>query len=617
MESSPSSEPFESSYDSRKKDSKEPTKKGSYTLRVPLPADALHGGEQPKELNRPPTPERISGILPIFAKHEQPPKPAEQPSTAEHSSQAEQPHTHPALENLSDQLWETFDTAPAPPPDTEADRRAAADAHNLEKIFAQPAAELPAGHPEAAKGEDDDEEEKDDDTDDTTLIIRKPKPTIQERPAARPIVEAGPQTSERAWSTPAAAGADEWHESRTLHINEPVPASETLPPDGTSLPSTEAIAAEVAATEPDEAAGDALERDFARPAAELPANHPEAFGEPLPPMTEQEQFQDIMQRTDFTEEFVQQTAAHTAPAPNMVEAASGYVPTMEPSAEAPAAAMPTVSAADLRYIAGMPNYRTAAAAAAAEGAIVGGASAAGAAFGVGRRSETSQVPALPQQEYIPANPNTYTSEQQPAAYRQPEQPVPLTNEQRTGLQFTEQQPQAAAMPRTETQPAHAPAPQQPEQSAAAVPLAPPEAMQQEYAHPQERKTHTVESAWHRVEVENGTNRIVEGQPEGRALSEEKRAESAPPPPPMDDQDQDDQNQQAAGSMYQQYLPGNIAPMIDSGQIGASHELTSGEIDDYHRLEAPHRNAVVTALTSPLLWVGIVLLLLTFFASAFL
>jgi hypothetical protein len=137
--------------------------------------------------------------------------------------------------------------------------------------------------------------------------------------------------------------------------------------------------------------------------------------------------------------------------------------------------------------------------------------------------------------------------------------------------------------------------------------------------PEVHKTHTVESAWHRVQVENGTNRTVEGQPEGRALMEEKRVESTPAAATDDATTDDDQPQDRSiinASMYQQPLPGAISPMITSGQIDYSHELASGQADDQHRLEAP-RNPVAAALTSPLLWVGVVVLMLAFFAAAFL
>jgi hypothetical protein len=292
----------------------------------------------------------------------------------------------------------------------------------------------------------------------------------------------------------------------------------------------------------------------------------------------------MMQRADFNEQFVQQAsgpAVSRAPETSIGE----YVPTMEPPAEISASAPPTMTAADARYLSGAPQYP-----------------------GVGYRAEQ-------QPQTIAA---TYTQEQtaqQP--YRQPEQPAPITNEQRTTMTYPEQFRQSTVQ--RESQPAQA-AQLQPEKVAATLNV--PAENTQEIQQPAETvRTHTVESTWHRVQVENGTNRIVEGQPEGRALSEEKRAESTPPPPTDDQDDQNGPNQQAngqaAGSMYQQLLPGSVAPMITSGQIGMSHELASGEVDAYHRLDGPPRNPIVTALTSPLLWVGVIVLLLAFFASAFL
>jgi hypothetical protein len=235
-----------------------------------------------------------------------------------------------------------------------------------------------------------------------------------------------------------------------------------------------------------------------------------------------------------------------------------------------------------------------------------------------RAEQQSQQPtAYAQERPVSFGAAPYATEQapQPVYMPQQERSAPITNEQRTVTPYTEQSRTPAPVverPAPGAHPQEAALAPQPE---APVPVSAEADQQNREA---ENKIHTVESSWHRVQVENGTNRIVEGQPEGRALIEEKRAESNPRA--ASDDDNQDQQQDAAGaagtSMYQQPLPGAVAPMIASGQIGYPRELASGQVDYEHRLDPP-RNPVVTALASPLLWVGIVVLVLAFFAAAFL
>jgi hypothetical protein len=65
------------------------------------------------------------------------------------------------------------------------------------------------------------------------------------------------------------------------------------------------------------------------------------------------------------------------------------------------------------------------------------------------------------------------------------------------------------------------------------------------------------------------------------------------------------------------LVGGVNPMLSSGQIPASHEVGSGlnYADPNHRLPAP-KSPVQNALTNPLLWIGVVILILAFFVAAF-
>jgi hypothetical protein len=569
MESSPAlPEPFEAPVERDKKDKKERKKSSSFTLRVPLPADALHGADTKKSEPKVTSERGIegpAGILPIFPKRERKPvseieQPApaeiEQPiqpvaeatadtePAAESTTEVDEPRAHPDLKSLSHDLWQDFDAAPRVPFDTVGDWHAVAEKTR--------------------------------------------------EPAAHKVHEEAAETAEM-------PAPDLWHESRTLHLNE-APVEESPRESDVILPSSAALSAEVAATEPDEQSIANLERAYAAPAAELPVSHPEAQAKPLPPLTEQQRFQDIMTRTEFSDDFVRQTSTPVQPIRNTGNAY--YAPTVEVVQTEPIQPAESVPFTDTRqwyppqYY--QPNRPVAAAMeGAVAGAIVGGA---GTTAAERPRPATPITPAeqsMPQahipQEHVAANyaptPSVEQAPQQQVAPVVAERPAPIARPQE-------------AVPQTETITA-APA-------AAIVAEAAPQQLE-------EHKTHTVESAWHHVQVENGTNRIVEGQPEGRALMEEKRVERTPVAATDDLATEDNQRQDQSiinASMYQQPLPGAINPMIASGQIDYSHELASGRVDDQHRLGTP-RNPVATALTSPLLWVGVVVLLLAFFAAAFL
>ncbi len=131
----------------------------------------------------------------------------------------------------------------------------------------------------------------------------------------------------------------------------------------------------------------------------------------------------------------------------------------------------------------------------------------------------------------------------------------------------------------------------------------------------------VRSAWHDVVVDRAGN-VVQGQELGAGLAGDQKVEQTP----RDLTVQAAQQQagqfgalaagQHAYAEYPQQQQGGYGPMIASGQVDPRYDLPSGQVDPQHRLEPP-KNPLTTALTSPLLWVGVVVLILAFFAAAFL
>lgn len=617
MELTPYSSESDGDDDKERKDKNK--KSGGSPLRIPLPASEIHASE----------PQNTERLLPLFEKLEKKSaesskeKEAEEPKTeaikeppaevapAPVEVSAEGPA--PDLAELHADLWkqeqEQEQSVPEPG-STEA----------LEALYAAEAAELPGGHPEA---------------------IQEPSPAAEAQPAPHD-------------------GA--WHEAHTIHIN--APPQETTPEityhaehDQTrrpedeiaAAPSAEAMAAEVAATEPD-AIWEAF--DKAPPAKEVPEWHPEHAG---PSTTDA--FGDIMRSADMGEDFVEATSAPTPVGarpdrtPGFGTYSTGESP-LDQGAEQPTVARYSGSGGEgpsdtppsggtgretpTWYRGSDPRRRgfggpASMLAGAAEAAVLAGSAAAnvahaaehgmlagaaaGAVAGGVLGHEAGKHAAHRQTEQL-------RKEMHDQAIRNSEQVTVLTQEQQHTQETVDRLTQANQQLAVERQAAEQQAVQQKAVAEAAAVSAATAAEHERVtaAAPGEK---VVRSEWVDMVVDKRTGKLVEREGVnqfGDELRAEQRAESEQPDPITSALAAAQAAAQATADVanydIEPSLHGSVNPMLESGQAPDWRELSSGAVDPSHRLSAP-RSPMATALTSPLLWVGVIVLILAFFAAAFL
>ncbi|HEV7455020.1 MAG TPA: hypothetical protein VGO07_07210 [Candidatus Saccharimonadales bacterium] len=701
MESSPPSpSPYEyGDGDKRKGEAKDD--KPSPPIRVPLPASEVHASE-------PQRPERIIPLFQNFVEKEaeaeehkkkdkdKADKPAEQVETVQ--SEVEKPAEVPAapvdtehkiapedVADLEHDLWEEFNNTP--PAAIETDLPAAAgNTATLEKPAEvtrkehEPAAELnipeAAEHDEAA-------------TDKEFFDIANAMDPEGEFMAGQKELEKN-DTKEQPQHLV-------WHETDTVHVNAPPPPKIEAAPEPTPVsaeqsedsiasgPSAEAMAVEIAATEPDDPGSvEALDALYAAPAAEVAQDHPEAYGGSLPPPTEQEQFNQIMQSADMGEPFeqatsdapviaeerIQQTAEETVDEPVTAAqpavqplgyyrgpTAGGGIPTPDgapspfPGGEtgptSPADNDPygqqwyppkhygsrsgfgpaslagkAVEAAALTTMmggAGAAHAVEAGIAGAVAGGVVGGV----AGYEAGKHAAKRQTGELRQEverqdQHITALTNEQQLHQQESE-RRDQHLTTLTNEQRVTHEQVEHLTQSNQ---------HLVAEQQKTAAAEAAAVSAATAVASERVTANNSDEKVVRSEWVDMVVDKRTGRLAEGENVnnfGAELEAEQRHNIAPPDPIGDALAAAQAAAQASSdvSNYEQVpepMQGSNS-MLGSGQLGFTHELPAGygdggQVDSNHRLEAA-RNPVATALASPLLWAGVVVLVLAFFAAAFL
>lgn len=692
--------------DKRKGEAKDD--KPTPSIRVPLPASEVHASE-------PQRPERIIPLFKSFVEKEaeaeehkkkdkdKADKPAEQVEAVQ--SEIEKPAEVPAapvdtehkiapkdVTELEHDLWEEFDRTP--PAAIESDLPVAGGGTaTLERPAEttrgehEPAAELnipeAAEHDEAA-------------TDKEFFEIANAVDPTGEFMAGHKELEKNDTKEQPPHLV--------WDEADTIHVNMPPPPKvevapeESVParPSEDSIapgPSAQAMAVEVAATEPDNpASAEALDALYAAPAAEVTPDHPEAYGEPLPPLNEQEQFNQIMQNADMGEPFERATSeaplvaeapagnaagetetefvdepvspggpatvrplgyyrgagagggggvppldSRGAPSPFLAgesgparpadddpygtkwyppkhHASRGFGPASLTSRAMEAAALTTIAGG-----AGAARVVEAGVAGAVAGGIVGGV----AGYEAGKHAAKRQTGEIRkeverQDHHITALTNEQQVHQQESEIRD-QHLTTLTNEQRVTHEKVEHLTQANQ---------HLVAEQQKAAAAEAAAVSAATAVASERVTTNNADEKVVRSEWVDMVVDKRTGRLAEGENVnnfGAELEAEQRHNIAPPDPIGDALAAAKAAAQASSdvSNYEQVsepIP-RMNPMLGSGQLGFTHELPAGygdggQVDPNHRLEAPH-NPFVTALASPLLWVGVVVLVLAFFAAAFL
>jgi hypothetical protein len=696
MESSP---PSYDNYGGDKDKGSESKSESPKAIRMPLPASEIHASE----------PQRPERIIPLFQKFgekdkeaeaeeskkkdkaETPdvyrveaevptePKPDEKTETttpevpaAEVASEHAAPHRD--LAGLEHDLWDEFDNTPPAVIEQDAPAQGGGTA-TLERERPEPAQPAEIDMPQAEAEIDEADTDKQ-----FFEIANAVDPKGEFKAGAQELA----RNDEKEQPEHVL-----WDESHTLHINmpsaskieavapaasapeaAPAPLSAERAEDAiAAAPSVEAMAAEVAATEPDDPSSvESLNRLYYAPAAEVAADHPEAYGEPLPPMTEQEQFQDIMQRADMGPQFERATSEGPTPPTETAEQPSddnpaqpAQAPTVQPlgyyrggNSSGNPAPVPVAEtrpqnpvdddpyaqkwypprygygarpgfggpasmvgrAAEAAALSGMMGGAGAAhmAEAAAAGGIVGGIAGGVAGYEAGKHAAHRE-----------------TSELKQTVEQQDQHITTLTNEQRVTHeqvdQLTTANQRLGEQQHTAQQQAEQTSEQQKKESAEAAAMAAAVAAERVQAHNPDEKV--VRSEWVDMVVDKRTGRLVERSDVnnfGAELKAEQRHNTAPPDPLGDALAAAKAAAQATADISNYDLPlplqGAVNPtMMGSGQLDGSHELPAGYgdggmVDPNHRLSAP-RNPLVTALSSPLLWVGVIVLVLAFFAAAFL
>jgi hypothetical protein len=702
MESSPSYENYGKDTGSESKSSESPK-----AIRIPLPASEVHASE----------PQRPERLIPLFQKFGEKDKEAEAEENEKKSKEetpdayrveAEKPkepdagektetaaeipaadvateHTgpHRDLAGLEHDLWDEFDNTP-PATEQESTVQGGGTATLERPEQAERQAESEIDMPEAeAEAYDETENDKQ-----FFEIANTVDPTGEFRAGEKELAENDTKNQPEHVL---------WDESHTLHINTPptpkveappapiiaaapelmpAPAAEHGEDTISAAPSVEAMAAEVAATEPDDdpSSAESLNRLYNAPAAEVSEDHPEAYGEPLPPMSDDEKFHDIMAGADMAPDFVRATSeGPITPPTEMAEEPVDDIPPVAPIAPPTVRPLGTFRGGDsgvdgpgpmpvpvsetrpsdsadddpyglkwypprTRYgrsmaggaasvagraveaaaITGMMagGHAAHAAEAAAAGGIVGGIAGGVAGYEAGKhaaRRETNELKQTVEQQ--DQHITTLTNEQR-VTHEQVDQLTrtnqTLTEQQRTMGQQAEQQTAEAAR----------------KESAEAAAIAAAVAAERVQSHSPDEKV--VRSEWVDMVVDKRTGKLVEREDVnnfGAELEAEQRHNTAPPDPLADALAAAKAAAQASADVgtYDQseaQLQGAINPMMmGSGQADISHELPAGYgdggmVDPNHRL-AGSRNPVMTAVSSPLLWVGVIVLILAFLAAAFL
>lgn len=617
MESySTGSSSFESDDDKDKEKSTEKKK-----LRMPLPASEVHANEPKK-------PERI---IPLFAKIERKDTEGEQAEADKEAKKKEAPEP----------VEQTSDAAPVKAEKTEEPSEDTAAAQPT-----TPHKDLNQLHNELW-----------DEFDQTEARVEEPTHTERaagEKPKDKPeltMPEPGAPTKE---TTP--DSDDLWHEFNTVHLNGPARPEDAIP----AAPSAAGMTAEVAATESDPES-EALWNEFnTAPPAEVPEWHPEAE-----PVTYEGHFQRMMNSANMGEEFNRASSAgsgqseNAQPEPTRTQpaasagrgvggvgffggaaAAPGSGPdaapvpagfsqpeNTQPAADRGYEPQPWYPAPDPRYA--RPGFRpgsmagraaeaallTSAAAGmgAAHGAetgLVAGAAAGAVAGGVagyaaGRGANRREIRNLRRDaEERDQQINTLTTEQEQTDRKV--EGLTRSNEQLTQQAIDQQKAVAEA---------------------AAISAAAAAAKERVSADNPEEKV--VRSEWLDAVYDKRTGKLVDREGVNNFGSEfeaEKRAEAVSYDPVATALAAAQAAAQATADVdtYDKPQADHYGQFANQGQLSSqfdpTREITAGYgdggmADFQHRLPAP-RNPILAALTSPLLWIGVVVLLVAFFVAAF-
>jgi hypothetical protein len=629
MESSPPSPmPFE--YGEGDKDKKEKDdKKKSRALRIPLPASEVHT-IAPKSFER---------LLPLFEKADdinskadkdttglarkkeettEKPTGAPQLAVSEHATTYDDTTLtpHEDLTEIHDTLWSEFDAADVAPAVHEPSHteRTAGAAVAVKPEHAEHAAEQASTEHTVTEHEHHiDHDERD---------IPAPNQAHQH-----------------------------WNEEHTVHLNaQPEHISKELPkaigrPEDAiaAAPSGAGMAAEVAATEPDQESVRLWEEFNTAPQATgAPDWHPEAQ-----PLQTNEQFNDIMQRADMGRPFVAASSEQPAFEPvssaprNLGSFNTAVSSSLESTPNAPRALPVAGNRQTLASTGGEgPDWHPArprygnpggsllrgaaeaglvggalaggvAAHAAETGGVLAGGAAAGAVASATAGMATEQAARTHAQHELQ---QTQQDHAQELAQRD-QQIAALTNEQRITNQHVERLTQAnqqlAAEQKTTVEKVTEPV---------VVATDPSERLHND------NETKVVHSEWIDMAVDKRTGQLAEGpgvNQFGAEFHAEQRAEAEPADPlaialaaakaaARTAADVTDTYQQEHGQVID-----NNYGQEPSGQIDPSHELPSGPapIDFQHRLPAP-RSPLVALVSNPWAWAGVAVLVLAFLIAAF-
>lgn len=622
MESSPPPMPFE--YGESKDDkSEKKDKKKSTHIRVPLPASEVH---KPKSFER---------LLPLFEKNDDVsakvdkdttgmpkrtvPEQSDTTQTQDNGEATTEQAPHRDLEDVHDALWTEFEnTEPAAHEPTDEERNAG--------MFITPRTAVPE--------------------------LRAPD-DVPTSPEHRPHGDKGEL------NMPAPEPQNHWTEEHTVHLNEktesghtPVKPEDAMP----AAPSAAGMAAEVAATEPDQDALRMWEEFNNAPRTNAPEWHPESK-----PLSTNEQFQDMMQRADMGEQFIESSSDTPAevPAPKQPAHSYGTYNTYAPLTQNTAEAVPDTPPPYIPANTGTVPHATGGEApewhtprrphasqnttgsmlrhAAEAGAVGGVLAGAGAAHAAGAaESGGALAGGLVAGAAAGAAAGEYHGRQQAAenareqAIRDQQRIQELTNEQQADRsridQLTEQNQRLSAEHQSfaARQPFQGEAPAV--AAATAVPVA--ESLQNREDQQGTPDTKVVHSEWVDMTVDRHNGQLAEGpgvNEFGKEFRNEQSVETQPPADPLaialaaakaaarTAADVTDTYEQEHG----QPMQNAYSPQLPSGQAALSHELAPGHtpLDVQHRLPEP-RSAFKEALSNPLIWAGGAILILAFMAAAF-
>ncbi len=554
-----------------KKDSKKSSK---LPWRMPFPASELHGGG--------PKTERTEETKSFIGKVSAGPAHELEKSTPADAGQteAEPVHIepHPELASVDESLWQEFDNTPAA------------------------AVELPASE----------------------------RPASVERPVEagnEEVVEQATPVPERP-DTPDSRTLELWDELDTLHLNErprthqepaaaePRPVSETSP-----------------ASQVDQESQAMWEELNNAPPAEVPEWHPDSADQPRRINVDNE-FANIMAESNVDNDFVEATSGQNL---GQAQQSAGYDPMRyTPPAETepyvpPAASRPPNGPSGQPWYPGGRSTGTPMLNRAAEAAVLTGAAAgmaphaaeavvAGAAAGAATGAVAGGMM---------ANRNRHQMNQlKQENVRQSEQISTMATEQ----QQTAREVEDLKSANQKTAEAQQWQGQESREAAIAAAAAAAEAAMQEEEQRNQKNEHEVSSEWHTMVVNSKTGKLVdrEGVNQfGQGLIGEQLAEKTPKAQAAAGQN-DTMHQDSNAAYYGSAMAipaagysgqtgagqGQYTSALPSGQVDTAHELPTGTADSQHMLPV-HKNPVTAAVTSPLLWAGVAILIAAFFAAALL